>query len=139
MPRQIELIHHMQESNEGVLNNYIPFKSIFYSVLDVFRYGNLHNFIYQVMGNVILFMPLGFSIKFFMQDKKAFLRSLISIAFISCSIESFQALANVLVGVNYRSVDIDDIILNVAGGLLGYLIAKYAQKWILSMKQKKPF
>lgn len=139
MPRQIELIHHMQETHEGVLNNYIPFKSIFCSVLDVFRNGSIHNFIYQVIGNIILFIPLGFFIKFFMQDKKVFLRSLISIIFISCSIESFQGLANYGLGINYRSVDIDDIILNVTGGLLGYLIAKYLQKFVLSIKQKKSF
>ena len=37
-------------------------------------------------------------------------------------IELLQLVANAAVGVNYRSVDVDDVILNTIGALVGYAL-----------------
>lgn len=40
----------------------------------------------------------------------------------SCIIEALQFLIGRIINYNYRVVDIDDIILNVCGGMVGYLV-----------------
>ena len=40
-------------------------------------------------------------------------------------VETTQHILNIMVGFHYRSVDIDDVILNTLGGMLGYLLHKF--------------
>ncbi len=40
-------------------------------------------------------------------------------------VETTQHILNIMVGFHYRSVDIDDVILNTLGGMLGYLVHKF--------------
>lgn len=89
-------------------SNFIPFK-------EMFRYqigGRL--FIKNVLGNLVMFIPLGFYISYILKIWKAshvFFLTLI----VSLTIEITQ----LCIG---RVFDIDDIILNVAGGLVGFFI-----------------
>lgn len=91
-------------------SNYIPFKEIArYSV-------GSPAFIKNVIGNIIMFVPLGFFMGYFLKIKKkkwVFLWVMI----ISIVIELLQDWIG-------RVFDIDDIILNVVGGMLGYLVYK---------------
>ncbi len=98
-----------QDNNYGY-SNYIPFKEIFrYNVTSELFFKN-------VIGNILLFIPFGLFVSHIISIKKAFpilILSLIS----SLSIE----LTQIAIG---RVFDVDDVILNVVGGLLGYLIYK---------------
>lgn len=89
-------------------SNFIPFK-------EIFRYQLLSpSFIRNVIGNMIMFMPYGFFISYYLKlDKKSyvFLMSLL----ISVTIEVTQ----LVIG---RVFDVDDILLNVIGGILGYYV-----------------
>lgn len=91
-------------------SNFIPFK-------EMFRYSfGSRLFIKNVLGNIILFMPYGFFISYYLDLKK--LRSALLLTFlVSFSIETTQ----LLIG---RVFDIDDIILNLLGGLIGFYIYK---------------
>lgn len=93
-------------------SNFIPFK-------EMFRYEIGSNLFFRnVIGNMIMFMPYGFFISYYLKLEKtrsAFL--LISIA--STTIEITQ----LAIG---RVFDIDDIILNVIGGLIGFLAFKFS-------------
>lgn len=89
-------------------SNFIPFK-------EIFRYDiGSRAFFKNIAGNLIMFIPFGFFASYYLKPKKVGPIFLLS-ALLSTVIESTQ----LLIG---RVFDIDDIILNVVGGLLGYLI-----------------
>ena len=135
-PFQDELINDMITNGEGLTNNIIPFKTIFYLIKDGIIYDTLLVAAYQLSGNVALFLPLGFSL-FFLFDKKSTLKPLLLIIFVSISIEAFQMLLNSILEINYRAVDIDDIILNCIGGILGYYFGKFINNRITNSISKK--
>lgn len=88
--------------------NLVPFK-------EIFRYSiGSENFNRQVIGNIILFIPLGFFFTYYTRIKKIGSIAIIA-ALISFTIETVQKYIG-------RSFDIDDIILNVVGGIIGFLI-----------------
>ncbi len=95
-------------------NNFIPFKELTrYSIGSSLFYKN-------VIGNILLFMPYGFFVSYFLKlDKKrlAFLLILI----VSLGIECVQ----LVIG---RCFDVDDIFLNLIGGMLGYFIFRLLEK-----------
>lgn len=91
-------------------HNYIPFT-------EMFRYDIGTRLFYRnVMGNLLLFVPYGFFISYFLKLKKIYGVFLMSTA-LSLVIEYTQKNIG-------RTFDIDDVILNVAGGLLGYIAFK---------------
>ena len=81
--------------------------------------------VYQIIGNIIFFMPAGFSLYFFVDKKRRMLRCLICIIFTSLSVEALQGVYGIILSINYRSVDIDDLLLNVIGGVLGFTVASF--------------
>ena len=97
---------------ESYSNNFIPFKEIMrYKLTSVLFYRN-------VVGNILLFLPFGFLITDMIHDKTNRLNIFIStfIVFMtSLSIEVIQ----MHIG---RSFDIDDIMLNMVGGIVGYFL-----------------
>ena len=94
--------------NNGSGINIIPFK-------EILRY-DVHSkmFFYNVIGNIVLFMPFGYIISAYIKPKKIWTNLLIAII-VSATIEFVQ----LNIG---RSFDIDDIILNTIGCILGYLV-----------------
>lgn len=92
-------------------SNFIPFK-------EMFRYSfGSKLFIKNVLGNIIMFIPYGFFVSYYLKLKKP-LSAFLLILLVSSSIETTQ----LLIG---RVFDIDDIILNVIGGMLGFFIYKF--------------
>lgn len=71
----------------------------------------------NIYGNIILFLPLGIYLMFFMKRRKA-VKSLLAVFGISLFFEAFQYAAAI------GATDIDDIILNCAGGLFGVMCYK---------------
>ena len=103
-----------QDNNYGD-NNFVPFK-------EMFRYNiNSSLFIKNVLGNILLFIPLGLFISLYIKSR-SFLVTLMLSIIISCSIEFVQSIIG-------RTVDIDDVILNSLGGLIGYIIYKFGNKF----------
>ena len=95
-------------------NNFIPFK-------EILRYNmGSRLFFKNVIGNMILFLPFGFFISLYLKEEKANLPLLI-ILITSFSIEVVQ----MIIG---RVFDIDDILLNLVGGYLGYLVYYFLKK-----------
>lgn len=101
-----------QDVNYGV-SNYTPFK-------EMFRYNFGTNLFYKnVFGNILLFVPLGFYVGYYTKTKNIFLAFIIVV--LSSSTIEFTQLN---IG---RTFDIDDIILNALGGILGYLLYKFGE------------
>ncbi|MEG0022284.1 MAG: VanZ family protein [Bacilli bacterium] len=86
-------------------SNFIPFK-------EMFRYDfGTRLFIKNIIGNIVLFIPYGFFIGYYLKLEKFKLSFLLTLV-VSITIETTQ----LAIG---RVFDIDDILLNVIGGLLG--------------------
>ena len=115
---------------EQVLNNYnlIPFHTVgnYWHILtnkeyyvekweaySVYRYHARHAFI-NLAGNVAMFVPLGFLLPAASEKKRTFFRTFFTSAGLIVAVEVLQLFT--LLG----SCDIDDLILNAIGVVLGY-------------------
>ena len=93
-------------SNSGF--NIIPFQ-------EIFRYEvGSKLFIFNVFGNIMAFVLFGFIISAYIRPKTVVPPLIISLL-VSATVEFVQ----LNIG---RSFDVDDIILNVTGGLIGFLL-----------------
>lgn len=101
---------------ESYSNNFIPFKEIMrYSVDSSLFYRN-------VIGNILLFVPFGYLVSFYLKSPKYYVALILTV---------ITSISTELIQMNIgRSFDIDDIMLNIIGGLLGYLIFKIQSKII---------
>jgi glycopeptide antibiotics resistance protein len=121
-PTDANKISFMIQNGLGNKNNIIPGKSILNYIVNAF-YGDLGQLIYQFLGNIILFIPFGFAISLYFREHDSNIKSALLLSFIfSLLIEILQLIFGLLLGYYYRSADIDDVILNVFGGLIGYII-----------------
>ncbi|PEC51921.1 hypothetical protein CON00_00590 [Bacillus sp. AFS096315] len=77
------------------------------------EFSSIKQFIVNIFGNIILFVPFGFSLTSIKRSKKVILIGL----FLSVSIEVVQFLMTL------RTSDIDDVILNTLGTYIGYKIS----------------
>ena len=100
----------IQDTVSWSTNNFIPFKEI--TRYDLWSHGFFKN----VIGNICLFLPFGYFISYILKSKK-FYEPLFITFVCSLSIELVQ----MMIG---RVFDVDDIILNVIGGMLGYCFYK---------------
>lgn len=89
-------------------NNFIPFR-------EILRYNiGSRLFLKNVLGNMLMFFPYGFFASYLLHNKKISL-SVVLTLIASISIEVVQ----MMIG---RVFDVDDIILNLCGGCLGFLV-----------------
>ncbi len=96
------------ENNSGTGINLVPFS-------EIFRYPvGSKMFIYNTLGNILLFVPYGYFVTRYINGKSLYQIFIISFV-TSLTVEILQ----VKLG---RSFDVDDIILNVVGGMIGYFI-----------------
>ena len=96
------------ELNHGSGYNIVPFA-------EILRYDfGSKLFYYNVIGNIIVFIPFGYFVADYIKSKNIFPALIIS-GIISTTVEFVQ----LNIG---RSFDIDDIILNIVGGVVGYLL-----------------
>lgn len=107
--------------------NLIPFYSIMEYIssssanIRAFAFGN-------VVGNIVIFIPLGTYLSLFKNDKRV-INNLLFIFIVSLFVEIIQGLLAI------GASDIDDIILNCLGGLIGILGYKFLL-FILRDKKK---
>ena len=97
-----------QDNNNISSNNLIPFR-------EMFRYDlGSRLFLKNVLGNIIMFLPYGFFTSYFLSEKKLLPIFILTVV-TSLTIESTQ----LMIG---RVFDIDDILLNIVGGVLGHYL-----------------
>ncbi len=96
------------EINKNSGFNLVPFT-------EIFRYEiGSKNFIYNVIGNIIIFIPFGYFVSGYVKANKVS-----HILFISILSSLTVELVQLQIG---RSFDIDDILLNVVGSIIGFLL-----------------
>lgn len=109
--------------------NIIPFKPAFDDFNSMYSRGHWQYFdlfkdmlLRNLGGNFLLFLPLGVGLPLFWQKLKSFKSTLLMCFLSSLSIELTQAILSYAGLIIPRAVDIDDIIMNVLGGVFGYII-----------------
>jgi len=98
----------MYQTNEYDSINLIPFEEIL-----TYPIGS-SKFINYTINNIILFIPFGFYSSYYINNKNTKI-CIITTLIVSLSIELMQYYIN-------TTFNIDNIILNVLGGILGYLL-----------------
>ena len=97
----------LQDNNYG-LSNFIPFH-------EMFRYKiGSRLFVKNIIGNVLLFLPYGYFASDYLKSKKV-----LSIAFLTMLVSITIEIVQLHIG---RTFDIDDVILNTCGGMLGNVL-----------------
>ena len=99
--------------------NLIPFKVLIETYREVFMNGYVEYFLINFLGNIILFMPFGFIIPLLwnVSNKKVIV--------IGTCISFFIEISQLLLA---RGTDVDDLILNTSGVILGLLLYKLLYK-----------
>ncbi len=104
-----------QDNVSWSTNNFVPFR-------EMFRYNiGSRLFVKNVLGNMLMFLPYGFFVSFYLKNKKPWITLALTLI-ASFSIELVQ----MVIG---RVFDIDDIILNLLGGYFGYLLYYWSYKF----------
>ncbi|MBQ8681691.1 MAG: VanZ family protein [Bacilli bacterium] len=103
----------LQDHNYG-LSNYIPFK-------EIFRYEmGSYLFVRNIIGNILLFLPYGYFAADYLKSKKV-----LPVCFLTFLVTITIELVQLNIG---RTFDIDDVILNTLGGMLGYFLYRGIEK-----------
>ena len=94
--------------------NYIPFVE----TIKMFKndFTDIHIALYNVVGNILLFIPLGFCIPLFFNKKNKLSKVILYGFTASLTIEVLQIFTP------FNTSDIDDIIFNTFGSILGFII-----------------
>lgn len=116
------------QSMEGYRYNLVPFQEInrFWHYREMLGWRGMAN----LLGNILLFIPFGFFLPMASKYKSFFLTAFFSFGF-SLLVESFQLISKVGI------FDVDDLLLNALGGILGYLIYMIGRSARRSLNGKK--
>ncbi|RZT23896.1 VanZ like protein [Fictibacillus sp. BK138] len=122
--------YHLVGTGIEISHNVIPFKSIVDSLTHFYFMVPIRN----IGGNILLFVPLGFALLLRVSNMKIW--KVIMIGFlVSLTMELCQ------LKMGYRSFDVDDLILNTIGTIIGMAAfkgtAKILQKETFSVMSRK--
>jgi glycopeptide antibiotics resistance protein len=95
--------------------NIIPFKTINQFLTSSY---NQNIVVTNILGNILAFMPMGFLLPLVFKKLDNFKKVLLFVLIGTVSIEVLQYITGA------GATDIDDVILNAVGGILGYIIFK---------------
>ncbi len=108
----------IQDNNYG-LSNFVPFR-------EIFRYQvGSRLFIRNIIGNILLFLPYGYFASDYLKSKKVW-----SICFLTMLVSVTIEIVQLKIG---RTFDIDDVILNTCGGVLGFYLYRLIEKIKVSL------
>lgn len=106
-------------------SNFIPFKTISTYITAIFDGSlNLSIPLKNLLGNLVMFMPTGIYLPYYLKKVRKLRRFMLSMTVILFAIEITQVVAR------RGSFDIDDFILNMIGAFIGYKLwkTKFVQK-----------
>lgn len=92
--------------------------TLFKTIKMYIRYWGRLNSFENLFGNVVCFLPFGFLLPFLHRDSRHWWVLLINAFLLVCGIELFQLITD------FGAFDVDDILLNCAGAVLGFFLFK---------------
>lgn len=119
------LSYRVDSYNIAYMVNLVPFKEILKDIQDIgVAYGGNVGFQVKVIlknyvGNIGIFIPYGILLALLKDQKKSFVQNLWTGFLLSLLIELSQLLYG-LTGYGIRMFDVDDLILNTLGYMIGY-------------------
>ncbi len=130
----------MSGQHQGFLNilahiNLIPFRTVITYVVRLANDSiNVDTVIKNLAGNLLLFVPMGAFLPFAFDKMQRFWRTVLFLLVLILSVELAQIV--LMIG----SFDVDDLFLNLLGGMLGYLIflipaIRKLSRWSFEKKQ----
>ncbi|MEH7514099.1 VanZ family protein [Gottfriedia acidiceleris] len=114
------------ELTSKLFYQFSPFKTILNSIE--------HDLWIQVIGNILLLLPIPVLYVVLKRKILRFHNFFLFGLFLSLSIEIIQLGINYITGYPNKVMDIDDVILNVSGILLGWIISRVYSCWYLKEK-----
>lgn len=102
----------VQSARERLRSGYAVNLVPFYSIRGFFRHFQVSVFMVNIVGNIVMFIPWGFGLPLLWKKRRSVFSAVLFSAMLPLFIESTQ----LFIG---RSVDVDDLILNFAGGMIG--------------------
>jgi glycopeptide antibiotics resistance protein len=107
--------------------NFIPFRNTMEYLTGADRY-NMSIIIDNTLGNVLIFLPLGFFLPLLFRRYGKLSKIIVDSMVISFAIETLQ------IGQRVGQFDVDDIILNTFGSVLGFLAFKLMKQLLAMFK-----
>jgi len=107
--------------------NFRPFQAIGRAFADGFDPAGQRELL--LIGNIVAFIPLGVLWPLVVPARRSWLSVLAVGAGLSAAIELGQLLISLTIGYPYRQADVDDILLNTTGALLGYGAFSLRRAW----------
>lgn len=134
LPVQKELIEDSIKYGFEYQNNFIPFTTIRIAFKNYFEFGL--NSIIDIIFQIIIYIPFGLYFPILFSEKIKII-SIIKYGFsFSIGIKIIQYLINLILGFNYRSINIDEVILTIIGIVIGYFIYIICEKIIKKMEME---
>jgi len=106
----------LESAGQGVSVNVVPLASI----RETLRDGTLFAQVWLIGGNVLTLAPFGFLLPFIAPRLATWGRMALAALLFPLAIELSQLAISLLLGYSYRLTELDDVILNAAGVLLGF-------------------
>lgn len=106
--------------------NLVPVINTFSQLFDPEKRANrllATDVIANITGNILMFIPFGIIIPELFPRTNRYMHIAVAAIFVSATIETLQYFSKYFG--NYRQVDIDDVILNTTGALIGYFIYRH--------------
>ena len=95
------------------------------SLIMIFNKGGIDGFTYNILGNLLLLVPMGCFIYYYYRNKINNYKSIMAIPFlISLFIECSQLILSLLFPNVVRYFEVNDLLLNTIGGIMGYILAR---------------
>lgn len=105
--------------------NLVPFRTVMLYLRVAFKQDSIINFAtINLLGNVIMFVPMGIFLPSMFKSKRNILNFIVTVIVMISMVEVIQLFT--LLG----SCDIDDLILNVVGATIGFLLWKYVHRHV---------
>lgn len=120
IPVDAQVLDSLRRGSTGASDNILPLKTILAMLRDRNREYSLLN----LGGNILLFAPFGFLFPIVSKKPNRFFSIVLWGFPASCMVECCQLIISRILKFTYRSFDVDDILLNTAGVLLGLCIFK---------------
>lgn len=124
LPVQREVIEEGR-SLQLAANNFVPLVHTFNAIVS----GRYPAVLQQSLGNFVMLVPLGIYVPVLWPRMRAW-RSVLALGLcVSVAIEALQFLISAFLGFTYKIVDADDVLINTAGVMAGYLLYRLLALW----------
>lgn len=132
-PTQAHYITDMRAIGYGPLINVVPLRT----VREALAIGS-STAVLQVVGNALMLSPFAILLPMLQSRLAKWGRTILICFAVSCAIELVQLSVSLAMGIDYKSFDLDDILLNTVGSVLGFGVFLLGRRIIRMIRPALP-